>query len=114
MPPGQLDDHPNIGFAIDSAAVEHSRLQDSIESTLQQFLVYLVRVAAARIALILLRAQFCADLSGPCGELGRKGVAEREGIGSHCSLYAIWQRRASKPHRNSAACAKTPRSSRRP
>src|ERR1700722_2548589 len=97
MPPGQLDDHPNIGFAIDSAAVEHLRLQDSIEATFQELPVYFVGITAARIALILLRAQLRADPSRPFNELDRRGVAGRDRIGGHCSLYAISQRQASKP-----------------
>jgi hypothetical protein len=95
MPPGELEDHPNIGFAIYPAAVEHSRLQDSIESTLQEFPVYLIGVAAARIALILLRAQLRTDLCRPCDNLGRKGVAGSDGIGGHCSLYANSERQTS-------------------
>src|SRR5580658_3239080 len=87
MTPGQLEDNSNIGFAVDPAAVEHSRLQDSIETTLEEFLVYLVGVAAARIALILLRAQLRADLCRPCSELARKGVAGRYGIGGHGACF---------------------------
>ena len=34
--------------------------------------MYLIGVAAARIALILLRSQLRADLRRPCSELGRK------------------------------------------
>ncbi len=74
MSPGQFEDYPNIGFAVDSATVEHSRLQDSIETALQEFVVYLIGVAAARITLILLRTQLCANLCRPRNELGRKGV----------------------------------------
>src|SRR5271155_4747468 len=95
MPPGQLEDHANIGFAIDSAAVEHSRLQDSIEATLEEFPVYLIGVAAPRIALILLRAQLRTDLCRARNNLGRKGVAGSDGIGGHCSLYANSRRQAS-------------------
>ena len=50
--------------------------------------MYLIRVVAAQIALILLRAQLRADLCRPCSELGRKGVAGRAGIGGHRALYA--------------------------
>src|ERR1700675_2244320 len=88
MPPRQLEYHSNIGFAVDPAAVEHPRLQDSIEATLQEFPVYLIGVAAARIALILLCAQFCADLRRPRSELGSEGMAGSDGIGGHCALYA--------------------------
>ena len=66
MPPRQLEDHPDIGFAVDPAAVEHLRLQDSIETAVQEFLMDLIGVATARIALILLRAQLGADLGRPC------------------------------------------------
>lgn len=79
MPPRQLDYYSNIGLAVDAATVEHSRLQYSIEAALEQFTVYLIGVTAARIALILLRAQFRADLYRPCSELGSKRVAGREG-----------------------------------
>jgi hypothetical protein len=60
--PRQFEDHPNIGFAVDAATIEHSRLQDSIESGVQELPVYFFGVATARIALILLRAQLRADL----------------------------------------------------
>src|SRR6478672_4965994 len=103
MTPGQLQDHANIGFAVDSAAVEHTRLQDSIKAALQEFPVYLIRVAAARITLILLCAQLRADLSRPCSELSRKGVAGRDGLGGHCALYANSQHSISQdnPHESS-------------
>ena len=101
MPPRQFENHSNIGFAVDPAAVEHSRLQDSIEATLQEFPVYLIRVAAAQIALILLRAQLRADLCRPCSELGRKGVAGRAGIGGHCALYANSRRQPQTSNPNS-------------
>ena len=83
MPPGQFEDHSNIGFAVDPAAVEHSRPQDSIKTALQELPVYLIGVATARIALILLRAQLCADLCRPCNEFGS---------GGHGSVYANSQR----------------------
>ena len=63
--------------------------------------MYLIRVAAARITLILLCAQLRADLCRPCSELGRKGVAGRDGIGGHCALYANSQHQPQSANQNS-------------
>src|ERR1700683_3762678 len=101
MPSGELENHSNIGFAVDPAALEHARLQDSIEATFQELPVYLIGVAATRITLILLRAQLRAVLCRPRNEFGRKRVAVKGGIGGHGSLYANPRRRPSLPHASS-------------